>query len=535
MGGGVLLIRLLVMPLGLFKVYKEKPAEEEDAGPPPSPAEISINAKEIQAEIDPFIYGNFIEVLGGCVYPGIWDEYNTDVPLVHGGIRKDVLEKTRALKVTVLRWPGGCFADCYHWKEGIGPRSERKIEPNRHWHWFGPKIGPKHDNHFGSDEFMTLIEELGTEPYININMGSGTIEEAQNWVEYLNGDESTEYGALRAKSGHLKPYNVKIWGIGNEMNLPSEMGCTSAENYAKKYLQFAQAMRTVDPSLQFVAVGSNEHDADWNRTVLKIAGEYIDYLSLHVYIPAVFLETLSNNVRDYYNIIAGAFEDERRIQWMAETIEEVMGYKKIPIAFDEWGIIWNLRQHFDGYYTLRDGLFAATFFEVLHRHADVVKMANWAQLVNVVPMLRTSPTDVYHNPVYLAALLFANYAERYTVSTKVTSDTRHNPKYHIIQETEIPYLGVSVTINKGKDKLVIIGINRHHAHDLPTSITINDFTPKSTAQVYELNGPSHSAYNYFDKKDEVTITENEFKSVSSKFSYIFPAHSVTALVISKEG
>ncbi len=534
MGLGVILIRLIVMPLGLAKVYKDTEPGEDDPGPPPTPAEITIDAEIIQEEIDPFIYGNFIEVLGGCVYPGIWDEYNENVPLVHGGIRQDVLDEIRALKVTLLRWPGGCFADVYEWEEGIGPREKRKVQPNKHWHWFGPRIGPKHDNHFGSDEFMLLIDEIGAEPYININMGSDTVESAVNWLTYMNGAETTEYGALRAKNGHPKSYNVKIWGIGNEMNLPSEMGCTSAKNYAENYLQFARAMRSVDPTLKFVAVGSNEYDVEWNRKILEIAGDEIDYLSLHVYIPGRLLSTLSNNVRDFYNIIAGTFENERRVQWMAETIEKVMGDKKVPIAFDEWGIIFNLRQHYEGYYTLRDGLFAASFLEMLHRHADTVKMAVWAQLVNVVPMIRTSPTDVYHNPVYLAAKLFSNYAESYTVSTKITSDTRYNPKYGNIQETEIPYLGASVTTNKGKDKLVIIGINRHHAHSLSTTIRINNFSPESTAQVYELNGPSHSAYNYFDKKDEVKITEKEFNTVSNEFTYEFPAHSVTALVISKK-
>jgi len=472
--------------------------------------------------------------LGGCVYPGIWDEYNENVPLVHGGIRQDVLDEIRDLKVTILRWPGGCFADVYEWENGIGPRELRKVQPNKHWHWLGPRIGPDHDNHFGSDEFMLLIDEIGAEPYININMGSDSIESAVNWLNYMNGDEITEYGALRANNGHPKPYNVKIWGIGNEMNLPSEKGCTSAEKYAEKYLQFTRAMRSVDPSLKFVAVGTDfEHDTEWNGKVLKIAGDEIDYLSLHVYIPGLLLATLSNNVKDFYNIIAGAFENERRIQWMAESIEQVMGDKKVPIAFDEFGIIWNLRQHYQGYYTLRDGLFTASFFEMLHRHADIVKMAVWAQLVNVVP--RTSPTDVYHNPVFLATKLFSNYAERFSVSTKVTSDVRKNPKYGNIQETEIPYLGASVTMNEEKDKLVIIGINRHHAHNLPTKITINNFTPKSIAKVYELNGPSHSAYNYFDKKDEVKIVEKEFKSVSDEFSYEFPAHSVTVFIITKGG
>ncbi|NVM52438.1 MAG: hypothetical protein HWN66_01960 [Candidatus Helarchaeota archaeon] len=535
LGLGVLLIRLLVYPLGIFKVYKDKELSEEDAGPPPSPAEIIIDTEIIQEEIDPFIYGNFIEVLGKCIYGGIWDEYNENISLIHGGIRQDVLDEIRALKVTILRWPGGCFSDVYEWKEGIGPPDQRKIQSNKHWHWFGPRIGPKHDNHFGSDEFMLLIKEIAAEPYININFGSGTIEEATQWVEYMNGDENTEYGAQRSKNGHPKPYNVKIWGIGNEIYQASETGCTSAKNYAKKYLQFVQAMRKVDPSLKFVAVGAGFTQPQWNRTVLEIAGEHIDYLSLHVYIPGFFLTSLSNSVRDFYNIIAGAFEIERRIKWVEDSIRKVMGEsKKIPIALDEWGAIWNVRQHTEGYYTLRDGLFAASLFEILHKNANSVKMANFAQLVNVVPMIVTSSTDLYHNPIYLAAQFFSNYAETFLVSSKVTCDTRQISPYGNISETKISYLGVSVTINKEKDRLVIIGINRHHAHDLTTSISISNFDPDSFSHIYELNGPHHSAFNNFDKKDEVKIEKKQFKSASNHFNYTFPAHSVTALILRKK-
>ncbi len=538
LGLGVILLRLIIYPLGLFKVYKAKKGLDEPPGPPPSPAEIEIDAKLIEGEIDPFIYGNFIEVLGKCIYEGIWDEYNKNVPLIHGGIRKDVLDEILPLNVTVLRWPGGCFSDVYEWKEGIGPRNQRKVQPNKHWHWLGPQFGPKHDNHFGSDEFMLLVKEMGTEPYVNVNLGSGTIEEAAQWVEYMNGNVNTEYGALRAKNGHPDPYNVKIWGIGNEMHLPSEYGFCSAEEYAKKYLDFVKAMRAVDPTIKCVAVGADFASPEWNRTVLKIvteAGERIDYLSLHVYIPALPLATLSNNVKDFYNIIAGAFEMERRITWVEESIIEVMGTTtKIPIAFDEWGIIWNVRQHSEGYYTLRDGLFAATVFEIIHEKANSVKMANYAQLVNVVPMIVTSPTDVYHNPIYLATQLFSNYAEQYRVSAKVTCDTRHNAKYGNITETKIPYLGSSVTLNEEKDRLIIIGINRHHVHDMPTTISIANFEPKATAKVFELNGPSYSAYNYFDKKDEVKINEKEFSSASTQFTYVFPAHSVTALILEKK-
>ncbi|MHA1648885.1 MAG: alpha-L-arabinofuranosidase C-terminal domain-containing protein, partial [Candidatus Helarchaeota archaeon] len=189
---------------------------------------------------------------------------------------------------------------------------------------------------------------------------------------------------------------------------------------------------------------------------------------------------------------------------------------------------------YEGYYTLRDGLFAASVFEVLHRHTNMVKIANYAQLVNVLPLIVTNEHDIYHNPIYLAFQIFSNYCKPHVVSTSVVCDTWENPPFGNIAETEIPYLGCSVTINEAKDKLVIIGINRHHAHDLPTTISISNFEPKPIAQVLELNGPFHSAYNSFTKKEEVKIQEKPAISVSNEFTFTFPAHSVSVLLLQKK-
>ncbi len=532
-GTGVLAFRLLVGPLGLRKVNKEIENLEEPAGPVPHEAEVTIDAATIISEIDPYIYGSFIEVLGRCIYGGIWDEDNENVELIHGGLRKDVVEATRDLGLTVLRYPGGCFADVYHWRDGIGPREQRRKMKNAHWHWLGPKIGPWHNNHFGSDEFMQFIEETNTVPYININMGSGTPEEAAQWVEYMNGHPSSEYGALRAKNGHPEPYGVKIWGIGNEIFGSWEKGTMSGEEYGEQYLEFAKVMRAVDPSIKLVAVGMGR--PRWDPVVLKIAGKEIDYFSLHCYIPPAVLSTMTNRMKDFYNIIAGAFEMERRIENFESIIEEIMGNKEaIPISFDEWNALWNTRQHFEGYYTLRDGIFAASVFEVMHRHANTVKLATQAQLTNVIPMIVTNATDLYVNPIYLAFQLFARHAAQFCVAFTVKCDSRPNPKYARIEATEIPYLGCSVTTNEGKDRLVIIGINRHHAHDQPTAIAIDNFEPQASAQVFELNGPHHSAFNLFDKKEEVKIEAKQFPSVAKEFHYTFPAHSVTALILRRK-
>ncbi|MHA1263599.1 MAG: alpha-N-arabinofuranosidase [Candidatus Helarchaeota archaeon] len=532
---GILIFRLFVEPFGLFKVNDSKFPIAVDSGPPPKHAIIRIDPHQILAEISPYIYGSFIEVLGKCIYGGIWDPTNEHIPLIHGGLRTDVLEEVRRLNISIIRWPGGCFSDVYHWKDGIGPPDQRKPRRNKHWGLYGPKIGPKYDNSFGSDEYMTFLTEVRADPYINVNFGSGTIEEAAQWVEYMNGDINTEYGSLRAKNGHPEPYNIKIWGIANEIFGNWETGSLPAAEYAQRYLEFSKAMRAIDPSIKLVAVGADFDYPNWDQTVLEIAGDTIDYLSLHVYIPAKAILTLPNDVKAYYTIIAGAFEIERRIQWVAKKILEVRGAEKqIPIALDEWGAWWNIRQLYEGYYTLRDGLFAASVFEILHKNADVVKMANYAQLVNVIPLIVTNETDLYHNPIYLAFQLFSTCSEKFSVFSHTDCDSRLIPSYGNIAETELPYLGTSATVNEAKDTLTIIVINRHHAHAITTTISLKDFVPESTAKVFELNGPFHSAYNDFTKKDEVHIQEKTFPLTGSEFKYTFPAHSVTALILHKK-
>lgn len=532
---GVYAFRLFVLPFGLFKVNRTE-LEEEPAGPVPAPCNITVDASSVEGEIDPLIYGSFIEVLAHCIYEGIWDDTNKEVPLIHGGLRQDVIDETRAINLSNIRWPGGCFSDVYEWKEGIGPRDERKIQKNKCWKKYGPKIGPKHNNRFGSDEFMSFIREVGVEPYINVNYGSGTAEEAAQWVEYMNGDPSTEFGSLRAKNSHQDPYNVKIWGIANEIFGFWEEGYCSADEYATRYIKFAKAMRAVDPSIKLVAVGTDfTLYPEWNKTLLTIAKDYIDYISLHVYIPAGVVTIMPNNVLAFYYILSGAYEVERRIEWMEESIAEVMGDKtKIPIALDEWGPMWNVRQHYEGFYTLRDGLFAALVLRILHRHFDTVKLANFAQLVNVIPMIVTSPNDIYHNPIYLAMQLFATYAERFVASSSVTCDARPVPKHGNVEAVDVPLLSCSVTTNQEKNQLVIIGINCHYAHDLQTEITLTNFEPEPNAKVIELNGPHHSAYNSFENKNVVKLQEKEITSAAGQFTYAFPAHSVTALILRKK-
>ncbi|MBD3226756.1 MAG: hypothetical protein GF329_01090, partial [Candidatus Lokiarchaeota archaeon] len=279
---------------------------------------IDINSKKIP--INPMIYSNFIEHLGECIHNGLWAYDEVNVPLVEtlflDKIREDVLQAVKEIKPTVLRAFGGCYSDVYHWKDAIGPRDSRKTVKNKQWsgRWFMKILpgnyGPKIKNQFGTDEFLHFCEAIEAQAYLNVNYSTGTPEEAADWVEYCNCDSKTEYGALRKKNGREKPYNVKYWGIANEIWGFQEVGREkNPKKYAKRYLTFAKAMREKDPEIKLVAVGW--HKSKWNQIVLKEIGEdWVDFLSIHHYIPLpVSLSTLikrehPHNEKKYYSLLS---------------------------------------------------------------------------------------------------------------------------------------------------------------------------------------------------------------------------------------
>jgi alpha-L-arabinofuranosidase len=216
------------------------------AAPPPSKARIKIDIDRTAGEVDPRLFGNFAEHLGRCIYGGIYEEGS---PLSDAdGYRKDVMEATKQLGVTLLRWPGGNFVSGYNWKDGIGPRDQRPVRPEGAW-------GSTESNRFGTDEFLKYCERIRVEPYICINAGLGTIDEARHWVEYTNESRDTYWAQQRRKNGRDKPYSVKLWGLGNELDGPWQLGHKNAADYTKFALEAAKAMRRVDDSIQLIASG----------------------------------------------------------------------------------------------------------------------------------------------------------------------------------------------------------------------------------------------------------------------------------------
>ncbi len=274
------------------------------ASSPAPQARIKVDTDRVIGEVDPLLFGNFTEQLGRCIYGGIFEEGS---PLSDSnGFRKDVMEAVKGLGVSVLRWPGGNFVSGYNWKDGIGPRDLRPPRPDHAW-------GALETNRFGTDEFLDFCQLIGTQPYLCINAGLGSVDDARQWVEYTNETRDTYWARQRRKNGHEQPWNVKIWGLGNEIDGPWQLGHKSAEDYGKFALEAAKAMHRQDDSLKLIASGSSNFGADWigwNRTVLETLKPEITYLSLHTYIgnEANDLErflAVSRDLDDRINVVDG--------------------------------------------------------------------------------------------------------------------------------------------------------------------------------------------------------------------------------------
>jgi alpha-L-arabinofuranosidase len=331
--------------------------------------------------VDRRIFGQFIEHLGRCIYGGIFDEGSPRSDARR--FRTDVLEAVRALRIPILRWPGRNFASGYHWRDGVGPRGQR---PRRsELAWFAEE-----SNRFGTDEFIAYCREIGAEPFVCINMGSGTMDEAQAWVEYCNGTGNTSWATLRRQHGHPEPYRVRYWGLGNEMYGSWQIGSLNAHDYVKKARGFAMVMKRTDPTIQLVACGQTGW-SERDEIVLSGLAEFVDYHSIHLY----------TGMADHYATVFQSHQAERAIRICSSLIERVRLAQRIAhpihIAFDEWNVWYRTRSHEDRVggieerYNLSDALAIATYLNGFIRHCRTVRVALRTTRERHRPDLHESP------------------------------------------------------------------------------------------------------------------------------------------------
>ena len=492
------------------------------AQPESTAAKIKIDTERVISEIDPKIYGNFLEHLGRCIEGGVFEEGSKLSD--QNGFRKDVFEGAKNLNIGLLRWPGGNFSSNYHWKDGIGPRDQRPRRLEMAW-------GTVESNRFGTHEFLKYTEQLGTEPYICENLGTGSWEEAQQWVEYCNSAEDTAMTRLRKQNGRREPFKVTYWGLGNEMDGPWQMGHRSAEDYGKFALEAAKLMKWTDPNIKLIAAGSSNFGAGsdwtgWNRTVLEYLRRHADYLALHLYV-----KNLENNFPEF---MASSLELDERTETAEGTIRNVLsgepGNRKIHIAWDEWNVWYRARgakergrNILEERYNLEDALVIASFLNSFLNHSHIVKIANMAQLVNVIGPMFTSPQGMFLQTIYYPLQLFANNSKGKALNLYVES-----PAYTSKRFGDVRYLDTSAAYDNGT--LILNVVNRSQDRAITAEIDAVDKTFSGSVSISEVNGPDIKAENDFGVTKVKTVTRTA-SAKGKRMTQTFAPHSYTMLKV----
>lgn len=490
-------------------------------------ARIKIDTDRVIGEVDKNIYGNFVEHLGRCVYEGLYDPDN---PLSDtNGYRKDVIAAIKELKPSIVRYPGGNFVSNYNWLDGVGPKSERPPRMELAW-------GTLETNQFGTNEFIEYTKSIHTEPYIAVNLGTGTIEEARRWVEYCNVKEGPFFAELRKKHGYPEPYHVKYWGLGNEMDGTWQMGHMSAEDYAKKAREAAKLMIRTSPDIKLIAAGSANYksgaDPDkWNQTILEELKDVIDFIALHIYV--------GNPDNNYYNYISSPLIMEHRTRIAKGMIDRVMqtanrtNRPPIYIAWDEYNVVYRGVKGLEEVYNLEDALVIAGFLNAFVRNADVVKMANLAQLVNVIAPIITSEKGMFKQTIFYPLQLFANNVYGKSLDVFVDCEKYNTEKFFNSKDRlptqfkDVPYLDVSATYSG--DEIVLCVVNRNKEKAIATEIISQNGSFTDSFKVFEVNGKDIKSENNFSKNEVITKEKLSIESNGNTIHYSFPPHSFTMI------
>jgi len=480
---------------------------------------VFVDPDRLTKTVSKYIYGHFIEHLGRCIYGGIYEEGSSLSD--ERGFRKDVMEPVKKLKVPILRWPGGNFASNYHWEDGIGPKDQRPARFDLAWRRV-------ETNRFGTDEYIEYCREIGAEPYICVNLGTGTLDEALRWLEYCNGEGKTYYANLRRKYGCVEPYGMKFWGIGNEMYGEWQVNHMNANEYAKTAKEYARWMKVLDPSIKTVAVGCD--DPEWNLKVLNIAGAHIDYLSYHFYTGS----------EDYYETVSTVYLLKERLLGLKKLIDmsRASQNKQIKIALDEWNVWYRVTE--DGLeepYELKDGLFACAVLITLQKMSDIVPIANLAQLVNALGAIHTESDGLYLTPVYKAFELLANHSGQNLIETHIETETYDMDGRMFFTKTpfklrDVPYMDASATVSADGKKLYLAVVNYKKEDAVKVSITIKGMGEK-IACAHVLSGPDVHARNSMDDPNVFEIVCEQI-NVASQFIHVFKPFSCTVIEIERD-
>jgi alpha-N-arabinofuranosidase len=429
----------------------------------------SISISNTDLVISRHIYGQFAEHLGRGIYDGFWVDKNLPVQK-QDRIRLDVVNALKKIKIPNLRWPGGCFADEYHWRDGIGPRTQRPKMVNTNWG------GVTEDNSFGTHEFLALCKLLGCEPYIAGNVGSGTVEEMSKWIEYLNSNSSSTIAQLRKQNGHPEPYKVSFWGVGNE-----SWGCggeMTANFYADQYRRYAAYARNYPGApLKKIASGANSDDYNWTEVCMKnIPNHTMWGLSLHYYtLPTGDWSkkgsATSFSEKEYFNTMVNCLKMEELVTKHSAIMDKYDPNKKVALVVDEWGIWTDPEPKTNPGFlyqqnSLRDALIAATTLNIFNNHCDRVKMAELAQTVNVLQaLILTDKTKILLTPTYHIFDMYKVHQDAKYLAVKLQA-----PDYNVDGKS-IPAVNVSASQDAtGKIHISLVNLDLNKAVSVSTQL-----------------------------------------------------------------
>lgn len=505
-------------------------------------AKLVINNENKKSTISPEIYGHFSEHLGRCIYEGLYVGENSDIPNVNG-MRTDVVEALKEMKIPVLRWPGGCFADEYHWKDGIGPKETRKKMINTHWG------GVVEDNSFGTHEFFELCRQLGCKTYVNGNLGSGTVQEMSEWVEYITFNGVSPMADLRKKNGHDEPWKIDFFGVGNE-----NWGCGGnmrPQHYADEYRRYQTYVRNYDGNapIQKIACGANVDDYHWTEEVMKTCFDhtpehfhgFMDGLSLHYYtLPETEGDwNVKGSATDFtdkiwYQTLKRTYFMEELINKHGAIMDQYDPDKKIGMMVDEWGIWTDVEPGTNPGFlyqqnTMRDALVAGINLNIFNKHSDRVKLACIAQLINVLQsVMLTDGEKMIKTPTYYVFHMYRHHQGATLLDSSIIGNSEVG-----IDDQKLPKIFESVS--EDADGIITITINNTSLdEDEDVDITLTeDGTAYDVCEAKIVTG-GMNAHNTFDNADTVQEVDfHTYNKTETGIKVCIPSKSVVSIRIKK--
>jgi alpha-N-arabinofuranosidase len=486
---------------------------------------ITLNADAGKIQISKHIYGHFSEHLGRCIYGGFYVGENNKIPNTKG-VRNDVVDALKKMKIPNLRWPGGCFADTYHWKDGIGPKDKRPTIVNT---WWG---GVTEDNSFGTHDFLDMCELLGAEPYLSGNVGSGTVQELQEWVQYTNFGGTSPMSKLRAENGREKPWDVKYWGIGNEA-----WGCggnMTAEYYANIYRQYSTFMTGWNNNSKIfrIASGAGSGDYHWTEVLMRdIPHNMLEGVALHHYSVIDWSKKGSATAfseEQYFTIMKKAYEMEELVSRHSTIMDKYDPAKKVALVVDEWGGWYDVEPNTNPGFlyqqnTIRDAVLAGMTLNIFNNHADRVRMANLAQTINVLQaVVLTNEEKMLLTPTYHILEMYSVHQD----ATLLPLDLKTGD--YTFGNDNLPAVSASASKDaQGLTHISLVNIDANKAQDITIDIRGGKYTGV-TGRI--LTSGKIQDFNSFEQPSKIkpgvfkdaTLTSNSLKIK-------LPAHSVVVL------